>query len=192
MRIIGGIASGIEISVPHGSSVRPSSASAKKALFDSIGDFNGKTIADLFAGSGALGLEAASRGAANLIFIEKIRKNCNVIEQNCKKIADAGAAFNYQIICAEIPLFFTKIPSRLPFPDIIFSDPPYPESIPLMTKLLKSANFAKWAANSILVWETPDSKLDITTVINNTCWEIIKIRNFGGKDFAFVSCGKKE
>ena len=73
MNIISGIARGIVIEAPKGLSVRPTSARAKKSLFDSYRDWTGKTVVDLYAGTGAFGLEAASRGAVNIFFVEKVQ-----------------------------------------------------------------------------------------------------------------------
>ena len=70
MNIIAGIARGVELSVPDTMQVRPTSGRARKALFDSLGDFSGLHILDLFSGSGALALESASRGAAAITMLE--------------------------------------------------------------------------------------------------------------------------
>ena len=72
MNVISGIAKGIVLETPKGLSVRPTAARAKKSLFDSYRNWTGKTVVDLFAGTGAFGIEAASRGAANVYFIEKM------------------------------------------------------------------------------------------------------------------------
>ena len=68
MEIISGLARGVQLTVPPGETVRPTAARARKALFDSLGDLAGTRVADLCAGAGGLGLEAASRGAAEAVF----------------------------------------------------------------------------------------------------------------------------
>lgn len=186
MRIIGGVASGIEIRVPKNGSVRPSSASARKALFDSIANFRGLLVADLFAGSGGLGIEAASRGAAGLIFIEELRANCEVIRENCEKAKKAGAVFDLTIICSDLKRYFRSHAS-IPPPDIVFADPPYSESLDLMLELLKNANFAEWTRKALLVWESPDDKSPQIAQVHERGWKKLCIRKFGGKNFIFFS-----
>lgn len=185
MQIIGGRASGIRILVPHGDSVRPTSGAARKALFDSVANFADIAVADIFAGSGALGLEAASRGAAEVTFIEIYPKNCAMIRENIEKVLKAGAAFRHQIIKSDVFSLFRKTPS-IPSPDIIFSDPPYADSVESLEKLLKNANFAEWAAKATLIWETPDFKSDFTEAINGSLWKLDKIKKFGGREFLFL------
>ena len=71
MEITGGIAKGVTVKVPSGVEVRPTSVRSRRALFDMLGDLSGKRFCDLFAGSGAVGIEAASRGAAHVLLVEK-------------------------------------------------------------------------------------------------------------------------
>ena len=186
MQIISGKASGIKILVPHGDSVRPTSGAARKALFDSVANFADLTVADIFSGSGALGLEAASRGATEVIFIEIYPKNCVLIRENIEKVLKAGADFRHQIIKSDIFSLFRKRP-LIPSPDIIFSDPPYADSVEYLGKLIRNANFAEWAAKAVLIWETPDFKSDFSEAINNPLWKLEKIKKFGGREFLFLS-----
>ena len=72
MNIISGIARGVKLEVPKGLEVRPTAARARKSLFDSVRVFKNLTIVDLFSGVGALGLEAASRGAKRSLFCGKL------------------------------------------------------------------------------------------------------------------------
>ncbi|HRU02327.1 MAG TPA: RsmD family RNA methyltransferase, partial [Victivallales bacterium] len=78
MRITGGIVSGIEFFSPKGTA-RPILERSRISLFSSLGPFDGLKVIDIFAGSGAFGLEAASRGASEVIFVEKSQIAVNVI-----------------------------------------------------------------------------------------------------------------
>ena len=69
MRIISGRAGGIRLSAPAGQSLRPTEDRVKESMFSSLGDLTGSTVVDLFAGTGALGLEALSRGAAQVVLV---------------------------------------------------------------------------------------------------------------------------
>ena len=82
MNIIAGNARGVELIVTDDMGVRPTSARARKALFDSLGDLSGVHILDLFAGSGALALEAASRGAASIAMLEISPAHITAINEN--------------------------------------------------------------------------------------------------------------
>ena len=83
MEITAGTALGLKLGeLPEGHGVRPTSVRARRAFFDSIGTIEGKTFADLFAGSGCMGLEAASRGAATVIFAEESPDALALIRHN--------------------------------------------------------------------------------------------------------------
>ena len=82
MQIIAGCARGMELETPPGLGVRPTAVRARKALFDSLGEWRGRRVLDLFAGSGALGLEAASRGAALLVAVEQENLHFRVLTRN--------------------------------------------------------------------------------------------------------------
>ena len=71
MEILGGTAKGMSLKVPEGREVRPTSVRSRRALFDMLGDLAGRRFCDLFAGSGAVGIEAASRGASHVLLVEK-------------------------------------------------------------------------------------------------------------------------
>ncbi|MEM1029018.1 MAG: RsmD family RNA methyltransferase [Myxococcota bacterium] len=82
MRIIAGALGGRRIEGPRGRTTRPTRERVREALFSALGDLSGVRVVDLFAGSGALGLEALSRGAAHAVFIEKDRRAMSVIRAN--------------------------------------------------------------------------------------------------------------
>ena len=69
-----GTLKGRKLLVPKGTRVRPTTARVKQSVFDSLSEFQGKTVLDCFAGSGALGIESISRGAAECVFVEKDSK----------------------------------------------------------------------------------------------------------------------
>ena len=92
MNIISGTARNLELADLPDSAVRPTAVRARKALFDSIGIFAGKTVLDLISGSGALALEAASRGAAAVIMVENDPAHVDCIRENCRRVTAAGAA----------------------------------------------------------------------------------------------------
>src|SRR5208282_5848139 len=96
VRISGGLARGIELSVPKGDAVRPATDAMRQAVFSSLGDrVVGARFADLFAGSGAYGLEAFSRGASGGTFVERNAKAAACLRKNiaavCRSMGRNGA-----------------------------------------------------------------------------------------------------
>jgi 16S rRNA (guanine966-N2)-methyltransferase len=119
VRIIAGRWRGRPILVPAGRATRPTSDRTREALFSMlasrIGSFEGLRVADLFAGSGALGLEALSRGAAHCIFVETDRAAIDAIRRNLAALGASGDILT-------TPVEHARLPGPL---DLAFLDPPY-------------------------------------------------------------------
>src|SRR5881392_748421 len=90
MRIIAGKLKGRQFQTPHGHRTHPMSDKARGALFNVLGDIEGLTFLDAFAGSGALAFEAVSRGAKSIVAIERDRPAHSVIERNIKELGLSG------------------------------------------------------------------------------------------------------
>ncbi len=119
MRIIAGLAKGKILSTPKGKKTRFTSDLLRGSLFNILGqDLTGKSFLDLFAGVGSVGIEALSRGAEPVVFVENDRQNLNYIRANLKHCGLSGKA---QIL----PLSFKQSLKKLSSPDYIFLDPPY-------------------------------------------------------------------
>lgn len=123
MRVISGIAKGRRLRAPAGLSTRPVLDRLKQSLFDILAEsVRDAVVLDLFAGSGSLGIEALSRGAAYAIFIDRSRDAVKVIAQNLKACGFSGKAEVYRRDVEEaLPLLERR---GIVF-DIIFVDPPY-------------------------------------------------------------------
>lgn len=122
MRIITGSARGIALDTLEGENTRPTGERAKEALFSMIQfDIEGRRCLDLFAGSGQLGLEALSRGAAHCIFIDEAREAVDVVLANAKKTK----LFDKCRISTGSHLTFLKNAAGREEFDLIFLDPPY-------------------------------------------------------------------
>jgi 16S rRNA (guanine966-N2)-methyltransferase len=91
VRIIAGSKKGARIFAPKGQDTRPTSDRAREAAFNLIGPVDGATVLDLFAGSGAMGLEALSRGATTAVFVETDREARRAIDRNLDKLRLTGA-----------------------------------------------------------------------------------------------------
>lgn len=123
MRITGGKFRGIPIKAPGGKRTRPTSDKVREALFSTLGDrVTGARVLDLFAGSGALAIEALSRGADSAVLIEKDNAAIAVVRQNLEKTGLKGKT---KVLRADFRSALSKLSRDGERFDIIFIDPPY-------------------------------------------------------------------
>jgi len=123
VRIIGGEWRSRRLRFPDHEGLRPSADRVRETLFNWLGqDLSGKRCLDLFAGSGALGFEALSRGAASVVMVERSRRVCDTLRRN----AELLDAKNLQLHCADALEFVTAaaVAAAADF-DIVFLDPPF-------------------------------------------------------------------
>ncbi len=121
MRIIAGEKRGAKIVAPKGHDTRPTGDRVREAAFNLIGPVDGATVLDLFAGSGAYGLEALSRGAAAAVFAEADRAASAAIRQNLEKLGFAGATVLNR---DAIQVLFEEAGAGRRY-DLVLLDPPY-------------------------------------------------------------------
>ncbi|MBO5743223.1 MAG: 16S rRNA (guanine(966)-N(2))-methyltransferase RsmD [Clostridia bacterium] len=123
MRIISGLKRGLKLKSLEGSDTRPTLDSVKEAIFSMLFDsVNDAAILDLFAGSGALGLEALSRGAKKAVFVDSNPKACNIVRAN---IESAGFEEKASVIKKDAIEFLTEAGKKGEKFSLIFLDPPY-------------------------------------------------------------------
>jgi 16S rRNA (guanine(966)-N(2))-methyltransferase RsmD len=134
MRVTGGIGKGRKLKVPAGSRVRPTSDKVKQALFNILGEkVKGAVFLDLYAGTGGIGIEALSRGAGRVVFIDDSRDSLQAIRRN---IEQTGFGERAQVIPQRAETFLKKTSEQY---DIVFLDPPYTlELEPLLTLVSES------------------------------------------------------
>ena len=123
MRVITGSARGHPLKVPKSAATRPTPARAKEAMFSSLGDGVAEArVLDLFAGSGAFGIEALSRGAAHAVFVELDGMACATLRENLRSTRlETGAI----LMDTDVPNALESLAARGEMFDIIFADPPY-------------------------------------------------------------------
>ena len=120
MRIGSGALRGRKLHAPKGQQTRPTSGRLKKSLFDVLAPrLEDAVVLDLFAGAGALGIEALSRGAKHAVFVEKARRACDAIERNLEELALEGRA---ELRRGDVRAKLVELGG--PF-DVVFADPPY-------------------------------------------------------------------
>jgi 16S rRNA (guanine966-N2)-methyltransferase len=118
VRIIAGTRKGSRIFAPKGSDTRPTSDRAREAAFNLIGPVDGARVLDLYAGSGAMGMEALSRGAATATFVEGDREALRTIERNLDKLRLTGA----RVVHGDAVRFLATDSGTY---DLVLCDPPY-------------------------------------------------------------------
>jgi 16S rRNA (guanine966-N2)-methyltransferase len=123
MRVIAGTARGTKLKAPKGTQVRPTADRVKEALFSILGPrIPGACFIDLYAGSGAIGIEALSRGAKFCVFVENRRTNIALINENIAKTDFNSRA---RVICADAAKTIATLASETVKADLLFLDPPY-------------------------------------------------------------------
>ncbi|MBT2213677.1 16S rRNA (guanine(966)-N(2))-methyltransferase RsmD [Actinomadura sp. NEAU-AAG7] len=148
-RVIAGSAGGRRLAVPAGRDTRPTSDRAREGLFSTVlallGPLEGLRVADLYAGSGAVGLEALSRGAAHALLVESHPRALKVVRQNVGALGLPGA-----VPSGDRVERLVRRPPDLPY-DLVFADPPYALPDAEVTLLLENLRDHGWTAPDALV-----------------------------------------
>lgn len=121
MRVIAGTLGGRLLVAPKGQATRPTSDRVREALFSVLGDVSGLSILDLYAGTGALGIEALSRGAARVVFVENARPALEALRRN---ISALGLHPSTVVLSTPVLRAVRSLSAHQPF-DLVFADPPY-------------------------------------------------------------------
>lgn len=172
MRIIGGSAKGRQIRAPRSRAVRPMTDYVREAIFDVLGPVDGLTVLDVYAGSGALGLEALSRGAAEATGIEKNRGVSHTIVKNLEHL---GFTDRYHLRVIPVEKWLLRKENR--HYDIVFVDPPYEEFDPgVVSKLARYLN-----SGGVLVISQSKRQEPVEAV----GLELIKSRRYGEANISF-------
>jgi 16S rRNA (guanine966-N2)-methyltransferase len=157
-RIIGGVAGGRRLQTHRGSTTRPTSDRVREALFSSIeswcGSLSGLRFLDLYAGSGAVGLEAWSRGAGVVTLVEQDRQTSGLIRTNARAIGYPGA----DVVSATVSTTLRRPPAA-PY-DVVFLDPPYPMSSEDVDADLRLLDHHDWLVPGAMVVVERSSRSD--------------------------------
>ncbi|MEI8063089.1 MAG: 16S rRNA (guanine(966)-N(2))-methyltransferase RsmD [Verrucomicrobiota bacterium] len=176
MRIITGTARGLPLAVPRGDATRPTSDRVREAIFSSLGArVANAAVLDLFAGTGALGLEAASRGARSVVFVECSKPALACLAKNIAAIAPAAQVWRGEVL---------RELARLTGPfHLIFADPPYGTEIAPVLEAIQQQ--ALLAPDGLLVWES--AKRD--AVVLTAGWQLYREAVYGDTRVSYVACG---
>lgn len=188
MRIIAGQRRGHKFDGPRGNATRPTSDLVREALFNIVGEaIEGFAVVDLFAGTGALGLEALSRGAAHAIFVERNRENVALIHRN---IATLRYEDRGRVMTADAYRWARGFEPLDDEPMAVFLDPPYREfeiHAAKMNQLLQEL-VKKLPARSIIAVESRRA-LDEEVLPDLDQWDV---RRYGGTQMAIRVLSRDE
>jgi 16S rRNA (guanine966-N2)-methyltransferase len=145
VRVVAGEFKGRRLAAPRGARTRPTADRVREALFSMLGDVSGARVLDLYAGSGALGIEALSRGAESAVFVERDTRAAAVIERNL-----ASLGLEEQIVRQDAPRFLARVEGMF---DLVFCDPPY-DSAPRLAGALAERLPALTSENARIVTES--------------------------------------
>jgi 16S rRNA (guanine966-N2)-methyltransferase len=153
MRVITGSARGRRLKELEGRETRPTTDKVKEGLFSAIQfDIEGRRVLDLFAGTGQLGIEALSRGAAHATFIDCRKEAAALVRENLEL---TGLADNATVICGDSISYLRACREKF---DLLFLDPPYAQSL-LENSLVAATTFDILRPHGIIVAESPEEKV---------------------------------
>lgn len=169
-RIIAGLAKGRRLTVPD-AGTRPTSDRVREALFSALEhraqDVTGMRVLDLFAGSGALGLEALSRGADTAVLVERDRRACEVLRANVERIGLDGA----HVLCDDVTRLTRAVSTRGRF-DLVLMDPPYEMADDRIVTVVQNLVDGSWlSCGAMVVVERSVRSGDVTWPVGFTSAE---------------------
>lgn len=187
LRIITGSAKGKKLKTLESDATRPTSDRIKEAIFSAIQfDIENRRVLDLFAGSGQLGLEALSRGAASSMFVDSAREAIEIVKENARTTGFSDVS---KYLVSDWRNYIRKASGRAEF-DLVFVDPPYAMecAADAARRLASSGLLAKGA---ILVLECGEEEPDLS---EEDGFEVIKSTHYGKKTYVLIllyrGCGE--
>lgn len=173
MRVIAGSAKGRRLVAPKGTATRPTSDLVRGAVFNVLApivDLDGAAVADLFAGSGALGIEALSRGAASCVFVDSDRHAVDAVRANLQATGLAGG----DVVHADVARWVAGQGRGRGF-DVVFADPPYAHGDDAWRALAGALD------TDVLVAES-DRELDL-----GEGWRVLRSKRYGSTVVTLVT-----
>lgn len=177
MRIISGSAGGRKIKAPKSIDIKPTSERVKESIFNIIQfDIEGRRVLDLFAGTGQLGIEALSRGAASAVFVDSSSESTKLTRENLRRCGFTDTALVYNTEALRYLEYEEKF-------DLIFIDPPYDSEL-LEKAISKILEFDKLRENGIIICET---RASTPTPGIKAPYELARRYNYGGTELLKIT-----
>lgn len=199
IRITGGVFRGRQVLVPP--RIRPTQDKVRSAVFSILGGVvSGARVLDLFAGSGALGLEAASRGAESVCWVEAERRVMSVLKKNVETLCPMcgeealpvhglgrmkPGSGRFALIQAEVLRYLKRVRPTLPF-GIIFADPPYDAGGLWLKKILSGLSGQLIVEKDGLFIMEQSARAPVAT---QTGWQLIERKTYGDSQICFFRMG---
>jgi 16S rRNA (guanine966-N2)-methyltransferase len=185
MRITGGEFCGRTLRVPSGDRVRPTQDRVRGALFSMLAELVPEArVLDLFAGSGAVGIEAISRGAREAVWVEADRRHAAVVRENVQAFRAPG-----QVVCDEVVRWLRRVSAEQVF-DLVFADPPYEWALEhgfaQVAELLRTRGLLR--RGGMLVTEQPTE----LPAAGYPEWELLRDRAYGHTRLVVYRLSDKE
>ena len=185
MLISSGWARGLRLAAPAGEATRPTSAKVRAATLNRFApDLEGALFLDLFAGSGAMGLEAVSRGARGCVFVENAAKALAALRQNLGEARRRAAAQGLpepalHVLALDVTAALTRLGAHGPF-DLVFADPPY-RDVPALARPLLDALAAVTTDEALVAFETAaaDGETLAAAAVAGRVWSVLKQKAYG-------------
>jgi 16S rRNA (guanine966-N2)-methyltransferase len=173
VRIVAGELRGRELITPAGDTTRPTAARAREALFAILKDVSDANVLDVYAGSGALGLEALSRGAARAVFVEVSKSAQRAIRQN---IANLALAERATLLPVRAEAALRPLERHGPF-TLVFADPPWADAQAALSLLSRFETSSLFAPAARLVFE--HAARDAPSLPENSALRAVDTRRWG-------------
>ena len=179
MRVIAGTLGGRQLLAPKGWQVRPTSERVREALFSALGDISGMKTADLYCGTGALGIEAISRGAANSVLVDRDTRPA------IGNVHNLGLLDRTELVRADAVSFLSGDAGRRLF-DLIFIDPPYRMAAEAVEELDRLLPAALAPGGRVVVECAARMPLDLPSL------EVVRQRRYGRTVVTFLEEASQE
>jgi len=181
MRIISGTSKGRKLVTPRNRSLRPTADRVKESIFNILrGEIEGRLVLDLFAGTGNLGIEALSRGARKVVFVEKGRHALGLIQKN---LAQFGLGGRSEVLPIDANRAIGILKQRGETFDLILMDPPYERGL-IEKTLLKLSLYPVYHRDSLLVIEH-HRRETLAPILHG--WNLIRQRQMGETVISFLT-----
>lgn len=186
MRITTGSLKGRRLRSPGNLKIRPPLDQLKQSVFNMLaGEIEGKTVLDLFAGTGSFGLEALSRGAESVIFVDSSFKACRLLKENVKLLHQEGKA---SVMCRKVNDTLEDFSRNGKKFDLIFADPPFPAN--LCQKIIDKLVEHNLLDRQALVVVHHHQKEEVNSAYPNL--ELVRKRKFGDNLVSIFLYSKQE
>lgn len=187
MRIIGGEARGAKIPSARKGRVRPTPAIIREALFNILGPVEGSSWLDLYAGTGTVGLEALSRGATKVVFVEK---NANLARQLSRYLNATGFKDRALVMEGESQATIRRLARMGSVFEFVFADPPYDSE--LVAKTVELCRQATIVTDGGLLILQHSRREGVDDSLLDPSWRVVKVRHYGDTCLTIIQYRKKE